>query len=323
MRNLKQDQLQLSDKMKNIKMKRTLILFFAICFIGVLKAQQLPQITQYMTNSYVINPAIAGMYDYYQVNTTIRNQWAGINQGPRTSVISIYGKHRDNIGLGGTVYNDVTGPTSRAGGSLSYTYAFQVIKEIKLSLALQGGFTQFKIIKDNISVKDQNDPLMQGGNVVRVLPDATFGLNLSGKKWYIGAAIPQLLSSELKLMDDDFARIYDTTSQNGRLASHLYVLGSYSYDINSSISIEPSFFLKSTTGAKTQIDLGVKSTYREMIWVGMNYKINNNLSPLAALLGYSINDRFNIGYAYGMPSSNTSSYYSGSHEFMLGIKFPY
>ena len=308
--------------MKIIKMKRISILLFVICFGGLLKAQQLPQITQYMNNNYVINPAVAGMYDYYQVNTTIRNQWAGINDAPRTSVISIYGRHSEHVGLGGTVYNDVTGPTSRIGGSASYTYAFQLTQKVKLSLALQGGFTQFKIIKNNIPVKDQDDPLMLGGDVVRTLPDATFGFNVSGNKWYIGAAIPQLLSSELKLMDDDFARIYDTTSQNGKLASHIYVLGSYTYDINPAISIEPSFFLKSVAGAKTQIDFGVKSEYKEMIWVGMNYEMNNDLSSIAALLGYKINDRFNIGYSYGMPSSATSSYHSGSHEFMLGIKLP-
>ena len=307
--------------MKIIKMKRISILLFVICFGGLLKAQQLPQITQYMNNNYVINPAVAGMYDYYQVNTTIRNQWAGINDAPRTSVISIYGRHSEHVGLGGTVYNDVTGPTSRIGGSASYTYAFQLTQKVKLSLALQGGFTQFKIIK-NIPVRDPNDPLMLGGDVVRTLPDATFGFNVSGNKWYIGAAIPQLLSSELKLMDDDFARIYDTTSQNGKLASHIYVLGSYTYDINPTISIEPSFFLKSVAGAKTQIDFGVKSEYKEMIWVGMNYEMNNDLSSIAALLGYKINDRFNIGYSYGMPSSATSSYHSGSHEFMLGIKLP-
>ena len=308
--------------MKIIKMKRISILLFVICFGGLLKAQQLPQITQYMNNNYVINPAVAGMYDYYQVNTTIRNQWAGINDAPRTSVISIYGRHSEHVGLGGTVYNDVTGPTSRIGGAASYTYAFQLTQKVKLSLALQGGFTQFKIIKNNIPVMDQDDPLMLGGDVVRTLPDATFGFNVSGNKWYIGAAIPQLLSSELRLMDDDFARIYDTTSQNGKLASHIYVLGSYTYDINPTISIEPSFFLKSVAGAKTQIDFGVKSEYKEMIWVGMNYEMNNDLSSIAALLGYKINDRFNIGYSYGMPSSATSSYHSGSHEFMLGIKLP-
>jgi len=41
---------------------------------------------------------------------------------------------------------------------------------------------------------------------------------------------------------------------------------------------------------------------------------------MALLLGYNINDRFNIGYSYGVPSSSTSVYQSGSHEFMLGVK---
>ena len=61
--------------MKIIEMKKISILIMAICFGGMLKAQQLPQITQYMINDYAINPAVAGMYDYYQVKTTIRNQW--------------------------------------------------------------------------------------------------------------------------------------------------------------------------------------------------------------------------------------------------------
>ena len=259
------------------------------------------------------------MYDYYQVNTTIRNQWLGIDEGPRTSVISIYGKHNENVGLGGTVYNDFTGPTSRIGGSASYTYKIKIVKKIDLSLALQAGFTQFKIIKDNLSVQDQQDPLMLGGNIVRTLPDATFGVNLSGNRWYIGASIPQLLSSELRLMDDNFARIYDKTKQEGNLARHIYVLGSFNYNIHPNILVEPNFFLKYVAGY-TAIDIGLKTEYKEMIWIGMNYKLNNDLSTIAALLGYTINNRFNIGYSYGLPSSQASSYYSGSHEFMLGIK---
>tara|TARA_B100000214_G_scaffold128347_1_gene91297 strand:- start:10858 stop:11772 length:915 start_codon:yes stop_codon:yes gene_type:complete len=300
-------------------MKRILILIFTFFLAEVILAQQLPQITQYMSNNYVINPAVSGMYDYYQVNTTIRNQWAGINEGPRTSVISIYGKHTSKVGLGGIVYNDVTGPTSRVGGAASYTYSFSLIKDFKISLALQAGFTQFKIIKD-LQIEHQNDPLLNGGDIVRTLPDATFGFNLSGDKWYIGLAIPQLLTSELKLMDDNFATIYDTISENGRLARHIYVLGSYSYKVNSNVLIEPSFFLKSVTGANTQIDFGIKSEYKSLIWVGINYKMNNDLSSISTLFGYNINDRFNIGYSYGIPSSSTNSYFSGSHEFMLGIR---
>tara|TARA_Y100001954_G_C15773265_1_gene585622 strand:- start:920 stop:1747 length:828 start_codon:yes stop_codon:yes gene_type:complete len=272
-----------------------------------------------MNNNYAINPAIAGMYDYYQVNTTIRNQWAGVNDAPRTNVISIYGRHNKNIGLGGIIYNDVTGPTSRIGSAVSYTYKLSLNKKIDLSFALQGGFTQFKIIKD-LQTEHVNDPLLQGGDVVRTLPDATFGINLSGSNWYFGAALPQLLSSELNLMDDDVAKLYDQYSSDGKLARHIYILGSYKHNINSLLSLEPNIFVKAVEGAPTQVDFGVKTQYKDLVWFGTNYQVNNDLSSLAILLGYNINNRFNIGYSYGLPTSSYSSYYSGSHEFMLGVK---
>tara|TARA_B100001778_G_C18550655_1_gene612891 strand:- start:35 stop:946 length:912 start_codon:yes stop_codon:yes gene_type:complete len=300
-------------------MKRIFGLLLAICFCGSMYAQQLPQITQYMNNNYAINPAIAGMYDYYQVNTTIRNQWAGVNDAPRTNVISIYGRHNKNIGLGGIIYNDVTGPTSRIGSAVSYTYKLSLNKKIDLSFALQGGFTQFKIIKD-LQTEHVNDPLLQGGDVVRTLPDATFGINLSGSNWYFGAALPQLLSSELNLMDDDVAKLYDQFSSDGKLARHIYILGSYKHNINSLLSLEPNIFVKAVEGAPTQVDFGVKTEYKDLVWFGTNYQVNNDLSSLAILLGYNINNRFNIGYSYGLPTSSYSSYYSGSHEFMLGVK---
>ena len=300
-------------------MKRIFGLLLAICLCGSMYAQQLPQITQYMNNNYAINPAIAGMYDYYQVNTTIKNQWAGVNDAPRTNVISIYGRHNKNIGLGGIIYNDVTGPTSRIGSAVSYTYKLSLNKKIDLSFALQGGFTQFKIIKD-LQTEHVNDPLLQGGDVVRTLPDATFGINLSGSNWYFGAALPQLLSSELNLMDDDVAKLYDQYSSDGKLARHIYILGSYKHNINSLLSLEPNIFVKAVEGAPTQVDFGLKTQYKDLVWFGTNYQVNNDLSSLAILLGYNINNRFNIGYSYGLPTSSYSSYYSGSHEFMLGVK---
>ncbi len=184
---------------------------------------------------------------------------------------------------------------------------------------MQGGFTQFKIIKD-LQTEHVNDPLLQGGDVVRTLPDATFGINLSGSNWYFGAALPQLLSSELNLMDDDVAKLYDQYSSDGKLARHIYILGSYKHKINSLLSLEPNIFVKAVEGAATQVDFGVKTQYKDLVWFGANYQLNNDLSSLAVLLGYNINNRFNIGYSYGLPTSSYSSYYSGSHEFMLGVK---
>ena len=85
--------------------------------------------------------------------------------------------------------------------------------------------------------------------------------------------------------------------------------------------LEPNFLFRYVAGSKGQLDLGVRAEYKSKLWGGINYKINNSISPLGVLSGYNINDRFNIGYSFGLPSPSTSVYQSGSHEFMLGIKF--
>jgi type IX secretion system PorP/SprF family membrane protein len=303
--------------MKIIEMKKISILIIAICFGGMLKAQQLPQITQYMLNNYAVNPAVAGMYDYYQVKTTIRNQWVGITDAPRTTMLSIYGRRSEHVGLGGLVFNDQVGPTSRIGGSASYTYSFPMTSEINMSLALAGGFTQFRLIKAGMNLQHQEDPYMKGGDVVRTTPDATFGFNMYGEKWYFGAAIPQLLSVNLNLIDDDFARIYDKSS-SAKLAQHFYVLGAYKHAFNPFWSIEPSLLLKTVGAAPAQVDFGVKTTYDDRLWFGMDYRSSGEM---AVLLGYSFQERYIIGYSYDIPSSDMSNSAGGSHEFMIGIRF--
>ena len=305
-------------------MKKIALFFVSICFGASSFSQQLPQITQHMINNYAINPAISGMYDYYQVKTTIRNQWVGISDAPSTTVLSIYGKKSERVGLGGLVFNDQAGPTSRIGGSASYTYSFPMTESIKMSFALSGGFTQFKITTQGLSLEDRSDPYMKNGDIVRSTPDATFGFNMYAEKWYFGAAIPQLLSMNLDLIDDDFRTIYDannltpSSASKGKLARHIYVLGAYKHNINPFWSIEPSLLLKGVESAPLQADLGVKTTYDDRLWFGMDYRNNGEM---AVLLGYSIKERYLIGYSYDIPSSDMSVSSSGSHEFMIGIRF--
>ena len=305
--------------MKIIDMKKILVLVFIICLGSiVLKAQQLPQMTQYMVNSYAVNPAIAGMYDYTQLKTNVRNQWVGLADAPTTTVLSIHGKRTENVGLGGIIFNDKFGPTSRIGGAISYAYHFYLSDKIKMSLALEGGFTQFKIDKQGWNTRDENDPLMAGDILVDLVPDATFGMNLYADNWYFGFSIPQLLNSKLALIDDDFANNI-SVDYEGSLVRHLYVMGLYSHELNPYWDLEPSILLKSVSSAEPIFDIGVKGIYDDKFWIGMDYGTNGEID---ALLGLYIQDRYLIGYSYDIiTNQELSPYTSGSHEFMFGLSF--
>ncbi|MAO71469.1 MAG: hypothetical protein CMD02_03040 [Flavobacteriales bacterium] len=293
-------------------MKKLSLLFVSIFIGSMLYAQQTPQLSQFMINDFAVNPAIAGMNDYYQIKTSVRNQWVGIEDAPKTTLLSIYGRTSDHVGLGGTVFNDQVGPTSRAGAALTYAYHLNISQNIKLSLALSGGFSQFKIDKVNWNLANPDDPLMNGGEIVNIVPDATFGLNIYNEdKWYIGASIPQLLNSELTLTGTD------TVTLDASLARHMNIMGLYNIKVSHYWGIQPSVLYKSVSD-QSQVDIGLKTIYNDKFWMGMDYRNNGDIS---ALLGFYIQDKYMVGYSYDIPNSDINSYTSGSHEFMFGITF--
>tara|TARA_B110000263_G_scaffold173251_1_gene151151 strand:- start:63 stop:1001 length:939 start_codon:yes stop_codon:yes gene_type:complete len=299
-------------------MKKITILILIISTAFVANAQQLPQFTQYMINDYVFNPAIAGTESSYQMKTNIRNQWVGVTDAPRTTVLSIYGKYREsNVGLGGVVFNDQVGPTSRTGLSLSYAYHFSLTDNMKMSLAVSGGFTQMKIDPSLLNVFDLDDPIMNGGVLESSVPDATFAFYLYSNDWYVGASIPQLLNSNLGFFDDKYIDAYNI-DPDGSLERHYFAMAGYKWKVNYDYVVEPSVLLKSVTPAPIVVDIGLKVTYQNKLWMGTNYRTNGDIG---LLLGYSIGDRYLIGYSYDMITSGLGDYTSGSHEFMLGIRF--
>ena len=298
-------------------MKKLTLLFVSIFMGSMLQAQQLPQLSQFMLNDFAVNPAIAGMNDYYQIKTSVRNQWVGIEDAPKTTLLSIYGKSSDHVGLGGSVFNDQTGPTSRAGASLTYAYHLNFTDEVKMSMALSGGFTQFKIDKEDWNLKDDRDHILDGSEVVNLVPDATFGLNIYEEdKWYLGIAVPQLLNSKLTLIDEDFANNI-SVDMDGSLARHIYVMGMYNIEVDHYWDLQPSVLFK-TVSNQNQIDMGLKTIYSDKFWMGMDYRTNGDIS---ALLGFIIQEKFMIGYSYDIPNPDISQYTSGSHEFMFGVTF--
>lgn len=297
-------------------MKKLTLLFVSIFMGSMLQAQQLPQLSQFMLNDFAVNPAIAGMNDYYQIKTSVRNQWVGIEDAPKTTLLSIYGKSSEHVGLGGAVFNDQVGPTSRAGASLTYAYHFNFTDEVKMAMALSAGFTQFKIDKVGWNIYNSADPLMDGAEVVNLVPDATFGLNIYEEdKWYLGIAVPQLLNSKLTLIDEDYAIISPT--MDGSLARHIYVLGMYNIELDHYWDLQPSVLFKSVTN-HNQMDIGLKTIYSDKFWMGADYRTNGDI---VALLGFIIQDKFLIGYSYDVANSDVNIATRGSHEFMFGVTF--
>jgi type IX secretion system PorP/SprF family membrane protein len=293
-------------------MKKTINIFVVLVLVYTpVFAQQSPHYTQYMLNEFVINPAIAGTADYYQIRTNHRFQWIGLNDPPSTNTLSIYGPHsKMPMGFGAYFYNDVTGPTSRTGLTGAYAYNIEIKNEIRLSLGINFGLMQYKVDGTQLSPKDLSDMAIQPVVSSSYVPDATFGAYLYADEFYAGLSIGQLFNNKLKLWDE----------KNGlnKLKSHLYLTGGYRYQVNNDFLIEPSIIIKGTAPKAFSFDISTRVIYKNSFWGGLSFRLHDAVS---ILVGYLYDEKFSFGYSYDLGITSLRKYNSGSHELMIGYRF--
>ena len=291
-------------------MKKIYILFLLFASYINVTAQQLPQLTQYVFNKYIINPAAAGMDENYVGRSTHRYQWEGITDAPRTYTLSVCGPSKNRkFGYGGYVYTDNVGPTRRTGFQLSYAYHMQLSTTLKLSFAAGIGLQQFKIDGDKIILRDADDLALNNSVRSNLLPDATFGTMLYDENLYFGISLQNLIPSKLNL--------YDNNAES-KLSVHPTAIGGYKFNISDDFKLEPSFLVKYVSPVPLKVDLTLRALIKNMIWIGGTYRTDD---AVAALFGYEHKNGLSLAYSYDFTTSNIKNYSTGSHELMLGFKF--
>ena len=100
-----------------MKQRITLLLLLASFTV---KAQQLQTSSMYELQGMLQNAAMAGVQDKNFIGVGSRTQWSGISGSPKTAtVFGSFGLPKQKIGIGGYIYSDKTGPTSRTAIQLS------------------------------------------------------------------------------------------------------------------------------------------------------------------------------------------------------------
>jgi type IX secretion system PorP/SprF family membrane protein len=297
-------------------MKKLLLAILSL--VGTLAyGQQDPHFTMYMMNPFVLNPALAGTAEYYQIRLNDRLQYLNFKDAPITNSFSAYGPSVSRpMGWGGTLYNDITGPTSRTG--ITGVYAYHIdYKGVKISGGLGLGLIQYKIDGSNMTSHDISDPALQGQVKSLFVPDASTGIYVWGSNFYGGFSVQHILNSHLRISSTD----------NGEAASnlkpHFYLVGGYKRDLSTGRKkkvwvIEPSLILKKTIPTNWQLESNVKVTYSEMVMGGLSFRTQDALS---LVLGYTYNKQLFFAYSYDLILTDIRQYSIGSHEIVIGYNF--
>ncbi len=292
-------------------MRRALIITLILMPIcSKLLGQQDPLYTQYMLNPYVINPAIAGTNNYYQIRSNHRFQWTGLQDAPITNTLSMYGPlEKQPMGIGGYIFSDVVGNTSLTGVNGTYAYNYPLTDEVKISMGLTVGLLQYKIDGTTLNYQEENDPLEMGIES-KFIPDAKFGIYVYSSMFHVGFSASQLINNKLNFGIE--------ATGLSRLKSHFYLTGGYKYFINRDWAVEPTLILKTVLPTPPQLDFNTRIIYQNMVWLGLAFRTADAIS---VNIGYAYDDKFYFGYSYDYGITDLSNYHSGSHEVMIGFKF--
>jgi type IX secretion system PorP/SprF family membrane protein len=314
--------------------------------LAVAHAQQKPYYTQYLLNNYILNPAFAGMESYTDVKFSYRNQWSGIEGAPITSYLTVQqplGKengdnaatsmqakatnpvirYRDRIttpvahhGLGFTFISDRAGYINRVSMGLSYSFHKPISNTFTLAGGFSAGFTNVNLDRSKIvwGNLDPNDPAVGygSGDLSRLMPEIGAGLLVYDGQFFAGASVLNLVPSKL--------RYVKSNSYGDYFKPHYFFQTGYFFQLNNSISIVPSIAVQYINPLPPFIHLNTKLNYDELLWVGLGYRIKDQLSGVAAMAGVSVSKSLKISYSYNSSANSRLNTYAGNtHEILIGV----
>jgi type IX secretion system PorP/SprF family membrane protein len=296
--------------MKKIKLSLFLL---AICFGS--SAQQLHFMSQYLQHNSMINPGAAGMTNTDFAGISYRNQWSSFPGNPKTYMLYadvLLSKLK--AGVAGYVYRDETGPTSRTGVQLAYSYHITSKDEKhKFGLGLELRGLQYAIDKGKLLSALSTDPAL-GGASSKFGIDAGAGVYYTNGDLSAGAAVSQLIQSKLQLAD------VPNSKTNGKLYRHYNFTANYRFQTGDDIYLIPNALFRVVQNAPTEFEFGAKLDYQDKIWLAAIYKIRQSYSLQT---GFKIADKIRLSYSYDAYTGPISNFDGGSAGHEIGLRFDF
>ncbi len=321
------------------------ILFILLFLLAVVShAQQRPYYTQYIMNNYIINPAVAGIENYWDVKASHRLQWVGLKDAPVTTYLTIHGPLKKSnyeresattfrargenprgtaywrdytaaephAGVGFTVINDNTGPLNRFAAYGTYAYHIGLSPRTNLSAGFSAGITNLSLDASKLDFGSTTvDPAVSGSGVInRIKPDLSAGLWLYSKDFFVGLSAQQIVPQNVTFSDNS------VSLTNGKLVPHLFLSAGYRMPISDDVSFLPSMLIRYISPLPIGYDVNAKFQYQDILWLGASYRYNDGF---AAMVGVNLNHSINIGYSYDVQTSKLNTVSRGTHEILIGF----
>ena len=296
-------------------MKRQLSIVLLLAFAFNVNGQQLQTSSLYELQGLFHNPATAGTYAPGLVGAVYRTQWSSFSGAPRTA--TVYGSFdlpNQKIGVGGYIYNDRTGPTSRTGVTLAFAKHIPLANEARFSVGLEARGLQYALDRAKLTQTLGAAPAIAGAET-RFKYDAGFGVAYAGKRLNLGVSVAQLIQSKL-----DFYQGTLTDGEQARLYRHYYVHGSYKWGVDEQTTITPNFCLIYLPNAPADFQGGIRVEHKQLFWWGVSARYKQSVILSA---GITVKQQIGIGYSFDIYRTPLSVFDAGANAHEIGLRYSF
>jgi type IX secretion system PorP/SprF family membrane protein len=286
-------------------MKKFIYITLLLPFLGL--SQQESYYSLYQFNMQVINPAFAGAEAPTMASVLNRNQWATVENAPKTTAFAFSSARENNVGLGLSVVSDKVFIEQQTFAYIDFSYRVRLGRTADLFLGLKAGGNFYNA--DGTGLNSYGVGIDPAQKILSQFnPNVGAGAYLKSDKYWLSFSIPRLFNAE---RDKDLV-----VTAKDRV--HSYLGGGVTVGINSTFSLKPSVMLRKVQGLPVSADLTGFLSIQNRVDFGLSYRTNASMSFLAFLNVYNGLD---IGYAYETPSEQMLSGISlKTHELVLRIR---
>ncbi|WP_316809667.1 PorP/SprF family type IX secretion system membrane protein [Pedobacter agri] len=289
--------------MKSIKIK----IFILAALVGMTKAnaQTSPLMNQYFHNTYLANPAMAGVKKGAAADLAFRSQWNSIPGAPVMQNLSAtYGWERVGIGL--NLNLDKAGLQRQTRVLASYAYNLPLGEETKLHFGLSAGFINQRIDMQDL-IGNPNDTQVGMYNTDhRTYFDGDFGVGMTSNRLNLDFALVNLKNYFKR---DNFRLINSPV---------LYAAVGYQFDLGEN-QFQPKVAYRSFQELSGIFDIGGQlALANEQLLLTAIY----HTSRAASFgVGMHYKKKYTINTSYTTQTGALSGFTAGSFEINLGINW--
>jgi len=299
-------------------MKKYLYLFLACFFFAfAASAQQAPLFSQYMFNTFYINPAFAGVEGVTKFSVFHRSQWAGYKPtfdeagALTTQLISMNSPVLQlNSGVGLFILRDQQANLNNTEAQVSYAFHLP-LSGGKLVVGIRGGFFSQTIDFSKFRPVDPGDELLNLPKDPQIRPDMALGLYYRKEKFFVGASINHILKSEFN---------FGISNLNNALEEVAYFNVGYYWDRSAKLTITPTALIQTDFNALS-FELGAVATINDLFWLGGSLR-QSEAAILLAGINLLKDKSLKVGYSFDYVIKGQAAKQKTSHEVMLSYTLP-